>query len=206
MTENRKVRIPVRGSAARDDTEGEGLRQEREALPVTEIGAGKRGVDEITGVEREDAASRAARPADSAEDVDWRDLALRLQAEMENFRKRQRRLAQSEVASERERLLRGVLSVADNLERALANSAGADGGLRQGVEVTYNALLQWLGQQGVERMESRGQPFDPALHEAVSTVPCDVHGVAPQTVLEVAEEGYALQGHLLRPAKVVVAV
>jgi molecular chaperone GrpE len=169
------------------------------------VGGGKRRAAETLGAEREDTAAQAS-PA-PAEDVDWRDLALRLQAEMENFRKRQRRLAESEVTSEQERLLRGVLSVADNLERALASSAaGADGGLRQGVELTYNALLQWLGRQGVERMHSRGRPFDPALHEAISTVPCDVHGAAPQTVLEVAEEGYTLQSRLLRPAKVVVAV
>ena len=207
MTENRKVRIPVKGSTARNDAEGEALRSESEGTPAAEIGGGERRAAEVIGVGREGAASQAAQPAEPAEDVDWRDLALRLQAEMENFRKRQRRLAQSEVAAERERLLRGVLSVADNLERALANSTvGASGGLHQGVEVTYNALLQWLGQQDVERMQSRGQPFDPALHEAVSTVPRAGYGIASQTVVEVAEEGYTLQGHLLRPAKVVVAV
>ena len=140
-----------------------------------------------------------------AEEIDWRDMALRLQAEMDNFRKRQQRLAQDSIASDRERLLRGVLPVADNLERALSGNA-ASGSLRQGVEVTYNALIQYLRQQGVERVEITGKPFDPAWHEAVSTVPSAQYGVEPQTVVATLEAAYRLGDRMLRPAKVIVAV
>lgn len=137
--------------------------------------------------------------------VDWRDLALRLQAEMENFRKRQQRLAQEQMTSERERLLRGVLPVADNLERALAHASAQDG-LRQGVALTRDLLMQWLRQQGVEPLDPVGKPFDPAWHEAVGTVPSAHHDVEPQTVVAVSEMGYRLNGRVLRPAKVIVAV
>lgn len=198
--EQKKVHIPVKVKRMNEDSRQEKRWPDAEAEPVSGEGQQAQPATESAGAQVVPSAQR-----NGAEDVDWQDLALRLQAEMENFRKRQRRLAQDEVASERERLLRGVLSVADNLERALAESRG-DSGLRQGVEVTYNALAQWLKQQGVERLHSRGKPFDPAWHEAVSTVSRAQYGVEPQTVVEVMEEGYTLNGRLLRPAKVVVAV
>ncbi len=206
MTEKKKkVQIPVKVNQPGDDALKDSRPLDAGTQPDSRSDEGKPRAAGERASERERLEGQAARRETSGEDVDWRDLALRLQAEMENFRKRQRRLAQDEVASERERLLREILSVADNLERALA-SGGPDDGLRQGVEVTYNALLQWLGQQGVERLQSKGQRFDPAWHEAVSTIPREGYGVEPQTVVEVVEEGYTLNGRLLRPAKVVVAV
>lgn len=150
-------------------------------------------------------APATPQPAPAQPDVDWRDMALRLQAEMENFRKRQQRLAQEQIASERERLLRGVLPVADNLERALAH-ADAQDGLREGVALTRDVLMQWLRQQGVEPVNPLGKPFDPTWHEAVGTVPSAHHGVEPQTVVAVSEMGYRLNDRVLRPAKVIVAV
>jgi molecular chaperone GrpE len=153
--------------------------------------------------ERHEEAPVVTEPA--AEQIDWRDMALRLQAEIENSRKLQQKLARDQIAADRERLLRGVLRVADNLERALARESHSDG-LRQGVQLTYNDLVQWLKQQGVERLNVLGQPFDPALHEAVSAVPADAYGAAPQTVVEEVEAGYRLGDRLLRPARVVVAV
>jgi molecular chaperone GrpE len=140
-----------------------------------------------------------------ADEVDWRDTAMRLQAEMDNFRKRQQRISQDQIASDRERLLLGVLPVADNLERALSQSS-RDDGLREGVIITHRALVQWLKQQGVERLDVVGKPFDPAWHHAVSTVPHAQYGVEPDTVVAVSESGYRLNDRQLRPAKVVVAV
>jgi molecular chaperone GrpE len=141
------------------------------------------------------------------EEGQWRDLALRLQAEMDNYRKRQRRLAQHQIWEERLRLLGAFLPVVDDLERALqAASAGEKPGLRRGVELTHRSAMQVLANEGVESISAEGQPFDPNLHEAVSTFPQSGRGVAPDTVIRVLEPGYRLGDRLLRPAKVVVAV
>lgn len=141
---------------------------------------------------------------------EWRDRALRLQAEMENFRKRQQRLADDRVEADRARLLRGFLTVADDLERALAVEQSHDESLRTGVEVTYRSLKQLLRREGVEQVEAMGEVFDPTLHEAVASVPHDEDGVDRDRIVAVAQPGYRLgeglaHGRLLRPARVVVA-
>jgi molecular chaperone GrpE len=143
--------------------------------------------------------------ADGAEE--WRDRALRLQAEIENFRKRQKRLADERIRDDRERLLRKFLSVGDDLERALrSDGAGSTAveRLREGIELTHNGLLQLLEREGVERIEALGQPFDPELHEGIATVAHEQTGLRPNTVAKVVESGYRLGDRLLRPARVVV--
>ena len=143
-------------------------------------------------------------PADKEVEV-WRDRALRLQAEMENYRKRQRRLAEERIAEERERLLQRFLQVADELERALTASREDTNSLRQGVELAYRILMKHLEQEGVEPIPAQGQPFDPELHEAIGAKPQQGPGIEPQTVVEVLRPGYHLDGRLLRPARVLVA-
>jgi molecular chaperone GrpE len=135
----------------------------------------------------------------------WRDRALRLQAEMENFRKRQERLTQERIAADRERLLRAFLQVADDLERILSADQADAESLRQGVSLTYRTLKQIMDQEGVEPIQAEGAPFDPAQHEAVSGVPHHKAGVMPETVVQVMQQGYRLGDRLLRPARVVVA-
>lgn len=135
----------------------------------------------------------------------WRDRALRLQAEIENFRKRQRRLAQDQVEANRARLLRSFLMIADDLERALEAAGGENGVLREGVEVTQRSLRQLLKQEGVEPIRAAGEPFDPTWHEAVGTVPPEQAGAERGTVVGVTRTGYRLNGRLLRPARVIVA-
>jgi molecular chaperone GrpE len=136
----------------------------------------------------------------------WRDRALRLQAEIENFRKRQQRLAEERIAADRERLLRSFLYVADDLERALNVDTTHVGSVRQGVDLTYQKIIQLLNQEGVEPIQSVGQPFDPTWHEAVDTVPHQQAGVEPDTIVKVTQKGYRLGDRLLRPARVIVAV
>jgi molecular chaperone GrpE len=135
----------------------------------------------------------------------WRDRAQRLQAEMENYRKRQRRLAEERIAEERERLLRRFLQVADELERALRASRADANSLRQGVKLTHRSLMQLLEQEGVEQILAYGQPFDPKWHEAVGAAPRQKPGVQPQTVVEVQRPGYRLGDRLLRPARVLIS-
>ncbi len=138
----------------------------------------------------------------TAGEPDWQVLALRLQADMGNFRKRQTRRADEAIDTERERLLRLILPVADNLVRALSHDAQEDESLRRGVELTYRELMRLLGAEGVTRIEALGQPFTPELHEAVATI---ATGARAGTIVEEVEVGYKLGNKLLRPARVVVA-
>jgi molecular chaperone GrpE len=95
--------------------------------------------------------------------------------------------------------------IADDLERALIVEGGDNESLREGVEVTYRSLKQLLRQEGVDQIEAKGEEFDPTWHEAVGTVPHQKAGVGQDSVVEVAQQGYLLDGRLLRPARVVVA-
>jgi molecular chaperone GrpE len=126
---------------------------------------------------------------------------------MENFRKRQERRADESIARERERILSLFLPAVDNLTRALAHQNGAqlneaEEGVRQGVELTLRELMRALAAEGVTQLETIGQSFDPAWHEAVATIPAEAQS---GTVVEQVETGYKLGDKLLRPAKVVVA-
>ena len=135
----------------------------------------------------------------------WRDRAQRLQAEMENFRKRQQRLADERIAADRERLLRAFMGVSDNLERALSVEETDAASLRQGVDLTHQAMARLLRQEGAELVQAQGQPFDPTWHEAVSTIPCQQAETEPDTVVKVLQVGYRVGDRLLRPARVIVA-
>lgn len=141
---------------------------------------------------------------ESSDEEGWKDRALRLQAEMENYRKRQRRIAQDEARKEQERLLLDVLAVADNLERTL-DAAQSDTSLREGVEITRDGVLQLLRRHNVEPIHAHRQPFDPRWHEAVDVVSAARLGVEPGTVVEVRQSGYRRGERLFRPARVVVA-
>jgi molecular chaperone GrpE len=88
-------------------------------------------------------------------------MTRRLQAEMDNFRKRQARRADEAIAAERERLLTLFLPVIDNLERALAHPVEIEEAFRQGVELTHRELLRRLAQEGVIRLETAG-PLSPS--------------------------------------------
>ena len=135
-------------------------------------------------------------------ETNWQETALRLRAEMDNFRKRQERRTADAVTTERERLLALFLPVIDNLGRALSHQDQTAEAIRQGVELTYRELLRQLEAEGVARLETTGQPFDPNWHEAIAVVPAEVES---GTIVEEIAAGYKLGDKLLRPAQVVVA-
>jgi molecular chaperone GrpE len=142
-----------------------------------------------------------------AESVEvWRNRALRLQAEMENYRKRQRRWAEAQIEAERERLLLAFAHLADNLKRALDSRHSGAQDLSKGIALTYHAFMQFLEREGVTPLNPEGIRFDPELHEALGSVPHQDAGVKAETVVEVLERGYMLDNRLLRPARVIVAV
>jgi molecular chaperone GrpE len=130
---------------------------------------------------------------------EYLDSMRRMKAELENSRKRQERERIRLVQLASERLMRELLPVLDNLERALE----VEGDIREGVEATREQLLAVLGQEGLAPVASDGESFDPAVHEAVMGQLSEEH--EEDTVIMTLERGYVLNGKPIRPAKVVVA-
>ena len=203
----KKVRIPVtiRHNNNNDETEV----TPDKAAPEEEVESSPE--DELEAIRQEAA--------------EYKDKYLRAAAEVENTKKRLERRYADQAEQEKKRLLRAFLAVADNLERALAHSdrlppdplppqspqlwgeggrgRGAGGSLRDGVQLTHQELQRLLNREGVEPLETIGQPFDPYYHEAVGTVAGDSD---EETVVREREKGYLYRGQLLRPAKVDVAI
>ena len=130
---------------------------------------------------------------------------LRAAAELDNFRKRKEREVSDLRKYANQTLLRELLGVVDNLERALTASQenGEPEGLMEGVNMTLKELLKIFDQFNVKPIESLQQPFDPNLHEAVMQEPSDAFPA--NTVLKELQRGYMLRDRLLRPAMVVVS-
>ena len=130
-------------------------------------------------------------------------LAQRTQADFENYRKR----IAKEAAAAQERgtsaLAKELLPALDNLDRAL-DAADSEDPLLEGVRLVRAELSAGLTRAGIESFSPAGQPFDPALHEAVATAPAP-DGSPSGTVLEVYQPGYKLGTSIIRPARVVVA-
>lgn len=164
--------------------------------------------------------SRPAGPVGEADDVehdldallkerdDYLDLAKRTKADFENFRKRMSADVLAASGRGKAEVLRDVLPVLDDLERAI-QAAGldpegdSDDGLAHGVILVFRSLRESLNKHGIEVVEPSGERFDPQLHEALSTQAAD--GVESGTVVETMQKGYRLGEQLLRPARVVVA-
>jgi len=134
------------------------------------------------------------------------DRFVRQAAELENFKKRAAREKDEAVRFANENLIRDLLPVIDNLERAVSHAQGGGNGkpLVEGVEMVLKGLLDVLARHGVEQISAVGQSFDPGKHEAMAQVESDKH--APNTVIEEHHKGYLLKDRLLRPALVTVAM
>lgn len=130
------------------------------------------------------------------------DKYLRAAAEVENVRKRAARDVENARRYALERFAGELLAVLDSLEMGLSVDADA-ASLRAGSEATLRQLVAVLERFGVEVVDPQGEPFDPNMHEAMTMQPSDE--VEPGSVLSVFQKGYALNGRLLRPARVVVA-
>jgi molecular chaperone GrpE len=133
---------------------------------------------------------------------------LRALAEMSNVQKRRKNETEGALRYANESLVRGLLPVLDDLDRALASAPagaeGADDPIRAGVTLVRDRLMNVLRQEGLAPIHSKGAPFDPTLHDAISVAPAPP-GVSHGTVLEEASVGYRFKDRVLRHAKVVVA-
>lgn len=131
---------------------------------------------------------------------EWQEKCTRLYAEFENSKKRLEQRYAHAAETEKENILRDMLPLADNLERALAHAHHEEDAA--GMALTLKAFTAVLEQYGIQSITDEGKPFDPAFHEAVGVV---VHPEKePGTILAVDQKGYLLHDKLLRPARVLV--
>lgn len=128
---------------------------------------------------------------------------LRAMADFDNYRKRVERDRSTAIKAGKIDLIRALLDVVDNFERALQHMDGAPPSVVRGVKAIYRQLLGILEAQGISSFDSLHQKFDPAVHEAVGSV--ESNRYPPDTVLEEIHRGYRWGKELLRPSKVVVA-
>ena len=147
-------------------------------------------------------------PSDSAkmqQDLaEANERVLRVQAELENYRKRARREMEEERRYALLPFARDLLTVVDNLERALAAAQQDDGsGLREGVQMVATQLQNVLSQHQCVRIETVGQPFDPNVHQAIAQEAS--HEFPAGTVTREAQSGYKLFDRVIRPAQVFVS-
>lgn len=140
-----------------------------------------------------------------AEKDRYYDLALRKQAELENFRKRTQREKQEFLEQANADLVRSLLPVLDAFDRALKHRDPASPArVYEGLELIYRQLLDALGRAGLEAVEAEGEQFDPNVHQAAEMVESSRY--RDHEVVEELQRGYRLKHRLLRPASVKVAV
>lgn len=157
-------------------------------------------------------AQMAAGEVGQVEDVEEqlaqaKDQLLRSIAEMENVRRRAQRDVENAHKFAVEKLLGDLFPVIDSMEKAVetAENSEADDGAKaivEGVSLSLKLFVDTLAKAGVEQIDPFGEPFDPQLHEAMAMVPNP--DAEPNTVMDVMQKGYVLNGRLARAAKVIV--
>ena len=140
-----------------------------------------------------------------ADMAEMKEQMMREQAETQNIRKRMQRDVEQARKFALERFISDLLPVVDNLERAIQAATSNDEALKpvlEGVELTHKSFLDVLKKHQVEEIDPLGKPFDPEFHEAVAVVPNP--NAEPNSVMDVIQKGYMLNGRLLRAAMVAV--
>ncbi|EQC49740.1 nucleotide exchange factor GrpE [Bacteriovorax sp. DB6_IX] len=145
--------------------------------------------------------------AEQKELAEFKEKFYYVAAEMENMKKRHERDMQNQLKYGNEKVLKGLLDVVDNLERTLmAIENDEDAKVKNifvGVDMVKGQFLEVLKNNGLEQIEALGKTFDPNFHEAMAQQPAE--GKENDEVIQVYQQGYTLNGRLLRAAKVVIA-
>ncbi len=152
-----------------------------------------------------EAPQEAAKADDAGETQgeEFKAQLIRMAADFENFKKRARKEKEDLRKFGNEHLMRDILPVLDNLERALAHVDSDANPLVEGIKMVSKQFLQVMENYGVRPIESTGKTFDPAIHDAMTQQP--TADAEPGTVLQEFERGFTIHERLLRPAKVIVA-
>lgn len=187
----------------KDETTEPGIEGE-DAATAAETQAPEDGI--LAGEAQDEVDAESAAPTDlEAELAAAQDAALRAQADAVNMQRR----AEQEIEKARkfalERICGDLLSVVDNLERALESAGDSEGSasLLEGVELTRKGFMDVLVKYGVQVVDPMGEPFDPETAQAMSLV--EQPDAEPNSVIAVMQKGYTLNGRLLRPAMVMVS-
>ena len=155
-------------------------------------------------VEQDVAADSGDGDEEHSEVAELKDQLLRAVAEMENVKRRATRDVEQAHKFAVERLVNELFPVLDSLEKAVETAAIIDGAeaIAEGVELSLKLFVDTLGKSGVEQIDPLGEPFDPQLHEAMTMVPNP--DAEPNSIMDVMQKGYVLNGRLVRAAKVIV--
>lgn len=135
-----------------------------------------------------------------------KDMALRIQADMENLRRRTRIDIESAHKYALDKFVNALIPALDSMEMGMDASSKKDASLesiREGIDMTFKQLIDVLGQFNVERVDPKGEKFNPELHEALTMIPSPDH--ESNTVVDVIQKGYTLNERLVRAARVIVA-
>jgi molecular chaperone GrpE len=161
---------------------------------------------EVAELKEQSAEDASALPDVQEEAAELRDRLIRAQADYENTKKRLERRFALQTEQQTMDLVRDLLPVMDNLDRAVAALPQRDGddctGLREGLDLTRRTFTDALARHGATPITAVGEPFDPNLHEAVGTVPDT--DAPPSTVVQVEEVGFTYRDKLLRPSRVLI--
>ncbi len=152
----------------------------------------------------EECATSEATPSKEEE---YLALAQRIQADFDNYRKRNVSLRADALADGKVEAIKAFLPVMDNLERALETERknNTEGSLMEGLELVLKQMAQALADLGVEEIEAAGKPFDPACHNAVMQIPC-AEGQKPGEVAQVFSKGYKIKDKVIRYSMVQVTI
>ncbi|WP_110597743.1 nucleotide exchange factor GrpE [Salinicola lusitanus] len=160
--------------------------------------------DDFEGEANPEAEVLAARVEELEQALaDAKDQSMRAAAEAQNARRRAEQDADKAKKFALEKFVKELLPVVDSLEKGLESMQEVDETHREGVSMTLRMQLDVLGKFGVEQLDPQGEPFDPQFHEAMTMVPNPE--LEPNTVMDVMQKGYTLNGRLIRPAMVVVS-
>jgi molecular chaperone GrpE len=160
--------------------------------------------DDIEGQANPEAEVLAARVEELEQALaEAKDQSMRAAAEAQNARRRAEQDADKAKKFALEKFVKELLPVVDSLEKGLESMQEVDETHREGVSMTLKMQLDVLSKFGVEQLEPQGEPFDPQFHEAMTMVPNPE--LEPNTVMDVMQKGYTLNGRLIRPAMVVVS-
>lgn len=181
---------------------------EAEAVEATVENANDQAAESVEQADVDVVALQAELEAAKAELAEVKDASLRVQAEMQNVRRRAEQDVEKAHKFGAEKMAKELLDVADNLDRALqASEADKEldtvKPLYEGVAMTRDGLTQMMAKFKIASVDPMGETFNPELHQAMSMI--EQPDVAPNTVIAVMQKGYTLSERLLRPAMVVVA-